>query len=75
MAESNPLLHVSLGFVCMGCGVSILLYSLNLYVAVRSLYRPQFWLDRLGRYIKLFLSTVIPFSHAVASQFGLVFFL
>ena len=26
--------------------------------------------DRLGRYLKFFVSTVIPFSHAFASQFG-----
>ena len=34
-------------------------------------YRLQFLLDRLGRYFKLFVSTVISFSHAFASQFGL----
>ena len=32
--------------------------------------RSQFLLDRLGRYLKLFVSTVIPSSHELASQFG-----
>ena len=36
--------------------------------------RPQFLLDRLERYIKLLVSTVVPFSYAVASQFGLAIF-
>ena len=30
--------------------------------------------SRIGRYIKLFVSTVIPFSHAFACQFGLEIF-
>ena len=30
-------------------------------------YRSQFLLDHLGRYLKLFVSTVVPFSHASAS--------
>ena len=34
--------------------------------------RSQFLLDRLGRCLKLFVSTVIPSSHEFASQFGLV---
>ena len=38
-------------------------------------YRPQFLPDRLGRYLTPFASSVIPFSHAVASQFGLAIFL
>ena len=37
-----------------------------------AVYRPQFLLDRLGRYLKLFVSTVIPFFHAFKSQFGLL---
>ena len=37
-------------------------------------YRPQFLPDRLGRYLTPFASTVIAFSHAVASQFGLAIF-
>ena len=31
-----------------------------------TVYRPQFLLDRLGRYLKLFVSTVIPFYHTFA---------
>ena len=37
-------------------------------------YRPQFLLDRLGRYLKLFVSTVAPFSHELANQIGLAHF-
>ena len=35
----------------------------------------QFLLDRLGRYIKLFVSTVIPFSHVSASVRASQFFI
>ena len=34
----------------------------------------QFLLNRLGRYLKLFISTVIPFSLTIVSQFGLSIF-
>ena len=37
-------------------------------------YRQQFLLDRFGRYLKVFVSTVITSSHAFASQFGLANF-
>ena len=38
-------------------------------------YRWQFLLDRLGRYRKLFVSTLISFSHAFACHFGRANFL
>ena len=37
-------------------------------------YSSQFLLDRLGRFLKLFVSTVIPFSHQFASQSALQMF-
>ena len=36
--------------------------------------RSQLLFDRLGRYLKLFVSTVIPYSHEFVSQFGLAHF-
>ena len=37
--------------------------------------RPQFLLDRLGRCLKLFVSTESTSCHELASQFGLEFFM
>ena len=42
-------------------------------VAVRKL-KSQFLLDRLGRCLKLFVSTESTYSHELGSQFGLAFF-
>ena len=50
--------------------ISRIFFSINclsLFVNCRS----QLLLDRLGRYLKLFVSTDIPFSHEFTSQFGL----
>ena len=49
-------------------------YYYYLYSFFLSLFangRSQFLLDRLGRCLKLFVSTASPFSHEFASQFGL----
>ena len=48
------------------------------YVAtneVTTFVTPQLLLDRLGRSLKPFVSTVIPFCHAFVSQFGIPIFI
>ena len=51
----------------------LLIYTIILLKSVCR--RSQFYLDRLGRCLKLLLSTEGPFSHEFASQFGLAIFL
>ena len=54
-----------------------LYFTINMSVCVSLFanYRSQYLLNRLGRYIKLLISTDIPSSQEFAYQFGLVFFL
>ena len=58
---------------------SLLVYTIILLkfacLSLFAVYRSQFLLDRLRRYFKLFISTVIPSPLAFASEFGLAHFL
>ena len=65
-----------LTILCINLKLECHIYTIILLKSVChcSQVKSQFLLDYLGRYIKLFVSTVIPSSHGFASQFGLANF-
>ena len=71
-------IHVSyvLSWESLGSAIYsiILLKSAHVCLSLFANYGSQFLLDRLGRYLKLFVSTAIPSSHAFTSQFSLANF-